>query len=323
MIIFGQGAIRCHPYVLKEMLATQEEDQNQALRDFDAALIAHLGFTLSNTARSLFLGLTKARWVRPPVSGPSRYYYQQLTRMSSALAFVSDVAMLVLGGSLKRKEKLSGRLADVLSQLYLASATLKRFEDDGQPFSDLPLLQWSCENALRIMQQSLDKFIINFPNRPVAWLLRRIVFPLGKTYSGPTDNSGHKAADLLLNPSTARDRLTAGLYLPDTEQYRLSEPMSRLEYALERVIDAEAAEKILRNAIREGKVAPLTREQQIRQALELNLIDNEQAQLLSTADAARREAIMVDDFTAEELVPHQSSQFEDEQPSKPSAKECA
>jgi acyl-CoA dehydrogenase len=154
-------------------------------------------------------------------------------------------------------------------------------------------------------------------------LLRRIVFPLGKTYSGPTDNSGHKAADLLLNPSTARDRLTAGLYLPDTEQYRLSEPMSRLEYALERVIDAEAAEKILRNAIREGKVAPLTREQQIRQALELNLIDNEQAQLLSTADAARREAIMVDDFTAEELVPHQSSQFEDEQPSKPSAKECA
>jgi acyl-CoA dehydrogenase len=323
MIIFGQGAIRCHPYVLKEMLAAQEEDHDKALRDYDAALIAHLGFTLSNTARTLFLGLTKARWVRPPVSGASRNYYRQLTRMSSALAFVSDVAMLVLGGSLKRREKLSGRLADVLSQLYLSSAALKRFEDDGQPYSDLPLLQYSCENALRIMQQSLDKFIINFPNRPVAWLLRRIVFPLGKTYSGPTDSSGHKAADLLLNPSTTRDRLTAGLYLPDAQQYRLNEPMSRLEYALDCVIEAEPAEKILRKAVRDGKLGALPREQQIRQALDLNLVDSEQAHALSTADAARREAIMVDDFTPEELKPQQSETAEEQPSSKPSEKECA
>ncbi|WP_455211224.1 acyl-CoA dehydrogenase [Kaarinaea lacus] len=322
MIIFGQGAIRCHPHVLKEILAAQQTDHTKALRDFDAALIGHLGFTLSNTARTLFLGLTKSRWVRPPVSGPSRYYYQQLTRMSSALAFVSDIAMLVLGGNLKRKESLSGRLADVLSQLYLASATLKRFEDDNQPFEDVPLLQWSCDNALRIMQQSLDKFIINFPNRPVAWLLRRIVFPLGKTYSGPSDLSAHKAADLILNPSASRDRLTAGLYLPDTEQYRLSEPMSRLEYALHCVMAAEPAEKVLRSALRDGKLTTSNREQQIRQAVELNIIDSEQAHLLATVDAARREAIMVDDFEPQALTPHRSAQANATNPS-PSAKECA
>ncbi len=322
MIIFGQGAIRCHPYVLKELLAAQQTDENKAVRDFDAAFTGHVGFSLSNTARTLFLGLTKARWVRPPVSGPSRYYYQQLTRMSSALAFVSDIAMLVLGGELKRKEKLSGRLADVLSQLYLVSATLKRFEDDNQPFADVPLLQWSCENALRIMQQSLDKFIINFPNRPVAWLLRRIVFPLGKTYSGPTDISGHKAADLILNPSAARDRLTAGLYLPDAEQYHLSEPMSRLEYALHCVIAAEPAEKTLRSALRNGKISETTREQQIRQALELNIINGEEANLLTTADAARREAIMVDDFEPQALAPQLSIQTGESNPPA-SAKECA
>jgi acyl-CoA dehydrogenase len=321
MIIFGQGAIRCHPHVLNEILAAQQTNDDKAIRDFDAALIGHLGFTLSNTARSLFLGLTKARWVRPPVSGPSRYYYQQLTRMSSALAFVSDVAMLVLGGNLKRKEKLSGRLADVLSQLYLTSAALKRFEDDKQPYSDLPLLQWSCENALRIMQQSLDKFIINFPNRPVAWVIRRIVFPLGKTYSGPTDISGHKAADLLLNPSAARDRLTGGLYLPDTEQHRLSEPMSRLEYALHCVVAAEAAEKTLRSAVRDGRIVATNREQQIRQALELDIITSEDANVLTTADAARREAIMVDDFEPQALVPR--SEAADEHTSTASAKECA
>ncbi|KPJ90320.1 MAG: acyl-CoA dehydrogenase [Gammaproteobacteria bacterium SG8_11] len=322
MIIFGQGAIRCHPYVLKEILAAQQTDQNKALRDFDTALIGHMGFTLSNMARTLFLGLTKARWVRPPVSGPGRYYYQQLTRMSSALAFVSDVAMLVLGGSLKRREKLSGRLADVLSQLYLTSAALKRFEDDKQPFEDVPLLQWSCENALRIMQQSLDKFIINFPNRPMAWLLRRIVFPLGKTYSGPTDLSGHKAADLILHPSTARDRLTAGVYLPDAEQYRLTEPMSRLEYALHCVIAAEAAEKTLRKALREGKLSAPNREQQIRQAVDLNIFNSEEAHLLATADAARREAIMVDDFEPQTLAPRNSVQANASN-SSPSAKECA
>jgi acyl-CoA dehydrogenase len=322
MIIFGQGAIRCHPYVLKEILAAQQTDEATAIRNFDEALIGHVGFTLSNTARSLFLGLTKARWVRPPVSGPGRYYYQQLTRMSSALAFVSDIAMLVLGGELKRKEKLSGRLADVLSQLYLVSATLKRFEDDNQPVADVPLLQWSCENSLRIMQQSLDKFIINFPNRPVAWLLRRIVFPLGKTYSGPTDSSGHKAADLVLNPSEARDRLTAGLYLPDPKQYRLSEPMSRLEYALHCVIAAEAAEKILRSTLRDGKITATIREQQIRQALELDLISGEDAHVLTTADAARREAIMVDDFESQALVPQRSAQTGERNPPA-SAQECA
>ena len=302
LIIFGQGAIRCHPYVLKEMLAAQQNDTPKTLRDFDAALTGHLGFTMSNAARSLFMGLTKARLVRPPVTGPSRYYFQQLTRMSSALAFVSDVAMLVLGGTLKRKEMLSGRLADVLSQLYLTSAALKRFEDDNRPAQDLPLLQYSCENALRIMQQSLDKFIINFPNRPIAWLLRRIVFPLGKTYSGPTDGLAHKAADLILKPGASRDRLTAGVYLPDVDATKTSEALGRLEFALRSVIAAEPAEKKLRQGLSAGKIYAVSRAEQIQQALELQMITDDEARLLTTADAARREAIMVDDFSKQELM---------------------
>lgn len=315
LIIFGQGAIRCHPYVLKEMLAVEESDSDKASKEFDAAFFGHLGFTMSNAVRALIMGLTNARLVRTPVNGPTRYYYQQLTRMSSAFAFVSDIAMLVLGGSLKRKEKLSGRLADVLSNLYLASATLKRFEDDKQPYADLPLVQWSCENTLRVIQQSLDKFIINFPNRPAAWLLRRIVFPFGKTYSGPTDIMGHKAADLILTPSETRDRLTNELFIPDQERYKTSEPLARLEYALHCVLAAETAERKLRTALRENKVVATQRERQIQAAEEQQIINSEEAQLLKTADAARREVITVDDFAKSDLAQQHNSQ--------PMAKECA
>ncbi|WP_455206040.1 acyl-CoA dehydrogenase [Kaarinaea lacus] len=320
LIIFGQGAIRCHPYVLKEMLAVREEDQCKASQDFDAAFIGHVGFSLSNAARSLFLALTKARFVKKPVDGPSGYYFQQLTRMSSAFAFVSDMAMLVLGGTLKRKEKLSGRLADVLSQLYLTSATLKRFEDDGRPPMDLPLLQWSCEYSLRVMQQSLDKFIANFPNRPVAWLMRRMVFPVGKTYTGPRDDLGHKAADLILKPSATRERLTLGLYLPNIEQYKNSEPLARLEYALQCVIEAEAAEKKLREVLRSQQLEAASRDEQIDQALQLQLINEDDAHLLKQADSARQEAIQVDDFSKQELGLRANTQPNVD---KDVAKECA
>lgn len=307
LIIFGQGAIRCHPYVFSEMTAAANQNPQQASRDFDNALFKHIGFTMSNGARALWLGITGARWVQSPVQGPGSYYFKQLTRMSSAFALVTDVAMLILGGSLKRREKLSGRLADVLSHLYLCSATLKRFEEQGRLADDVPLMQWSCEHSLRTMQQSLDRFLINFPNRMVGRVLRYLIFPRGKTYSGPVDVLGHKAADILLQPSAARDRLTAGVFLPDTDQVT-SDPIGRLEYALGCVIAAEAAEKILHAALKAKQITARDRPQQIAEALELKLIEPKDVDLINRADVAISEAVSVDDFTQEELRQHTASQ---------------
>lgn len=298
LIIFGQGAIRCHPFVFREMQAVATNDAD----DFDRAFIGHVGFAISNAARSFWLGLTGARFAASPVRGPSRHCFQQLTRMSAVFALVSDVALLVLGGSLKRREKLSGRLADMLSYLYLASAALKRFEDQGRPLEDIPLLQWVCEHALYEMQQSLNGILKNFPNRPVAWLLRRLVFPFGKPYSGPTDKLGHFCADVLLSPSEARERLTRGLYVP-TEK---GQALANLEYALALQVALEPLEKKVRAAVKNGELAPAVEAELWRQAHTKKVISDDEFAQWQVADAARGEAIAVDEFEKSALVCHSS-----------------
>jgi acyl-CoA dehydrogenase len=296
LIIFGQGAIRCHPYVFREMQAVANDDATE----FDRAFWGHVGFAMSNAARSLWLGLTAARLVTSPVRGSSRPCYQQLTRMSAAFALVSDAALLVLGGSLKRREKLSGRLADVLSYLYLASAALKRFEDQGRPPQDVPLLQWVCDHALYQMQHSLNGLLKNFPNRSVAWLLRRLVFPFGKPYAGPTDKLGHRCADILLSPSEARDRLTRGIYLP-TES---DQALARLEQALDLQIALVPLEKRLRAAFKSGELVASNEAALWQQAADKKVIDEQEFAQWRAADAARREAIKVDEFDKSALVCH-------------------
>ncbi|MCF6257147.1 MAG: acyl-CoA dehydrogenase [Gammaproteobacteria bacterium] len=296
LIIFGQGAIRCHPYVFREMQAVAENDA----AEFDRAFSGHVGFAISNAARSLWLGLSGARLAPSPVRGPSRRCYQQLTRMSAVFALVSDISLLVLGGSLKRREKLSGRLADVLSYLYLASAALKRFEDQNRPAEDLPLLHWVCEHALYEMQHSLDGLLKNFPNRPVAWLLRALVFPLGKPFSGPTDQLGHQCADLLLSPSDARDRLTRGLYIP-TEP---GQALANLEHALELQIALVPLEKKVRVAVKNGELSPAPEAELWQQAANKKVINDEEFTQWQAADAARLEAISVDEFDKAALACH-------------------
>ena len=318
LIIFGQGAIRCHPYILKEMESAKNTNAEEASIDFDHAFIGHVGFTISNALRSLWLGLTKAHLVRAPVSDDSACYYRQLTRFSSAFAFVSDMAMLTMGGDLKRREKLSGRLADVLSHLYLSSAVLKHYHDQGQQAEDLPLVRWWCETSLRTMQQSLDRFLINFPNRPVAWLLRRVVFPLGKDFTGPGDALGQQAANILLAPSAARDRLTNGVFLPIDGESNTNEPVGRLEYAMQSMIDAASAEKKLQTAIKSGAITRYAREEQIEQAVTLNVIDAAEAETLRKADEAQLEALKVDDFDPAELTRQSNINT-----AKPIAKESA
>ncbi|MEO6564718.1 MAG: acyl-CoA dehydrogenase, partial [Casimicrobiaceae bacterium] len=207
LIIFGQGAIRCHPFVLQEINATRETDRERASVAFDAALFGHVRFTLANFARTVVTGLTGSHFVRVPhdVAPSTRRYYQQLTRFSAALAFLADVSMGTLGGALKRKEKLSARLGDILSLMYLCSATLKRFEAEGRHDADAPLMHWAIWDAMFRIQGAFEGVISNFPNRVIATLLRRTVFPMGRPYAIPSDHLGHTVAQLLIGPSATRD----------------------------------------------------------------------------------------------------------------------
>lgn len=292
LIIFGQGAVRCHPYVLKEMQAAAERDAQRASVLFDQAFFGHIGFTVGNAVRALLHGVSGARLAQAPSqAGAERGYYRQLTRMSAVFALVADAAMLALGGSLKRKEKLSGRLADVLSQLYLCSAALKRFADQGRPEADLPLLRWSCDDALHQAQEALDALLRNFPNRVAAAVLRALVFPFGKPYAAPGDALGHKAASVLLEPSASRDRLTAGVYAPAD----LAEPLGRLDDALKKVIAAEAVEKKLRAALNAG-TSNGGDEALLREGVMRGVIGEDEARIVYDAIEARKGVIKVDDF---------------------------
>ncbi|HUX92149.1 MAG TPA: acyl-CoA dehydrogenase [Gallionellaceae bacterium] len=297
LIIFGQGAVRAHPYVLREIKAAHDPDRKSALLAFDAALWGHVSFSMSNAVRALVFGLTGGRGIDVPTEAPTRRYYQQLTRYSSAFAIAADVAMLVLGGSLKRKEKLSARLGDVLSQMYLCSATLKRFEDDGRPEADLPLLHWAMQDALHRIQEAFDGVLQNFPNRVAAWLLRRLIFPLGKCVMPPSDALGHQVATALMQPGAARDRLTAGMHIPKNEK----EAVGALEAALLSTLQCEPVQAIVAKARKEGRIKSRDELEQIAEAGKAGVINGEQVTMLERDYALRRKVIMVNDFDPSQL----------------------
>ena len=207
LIIFGQGAIRCHPFVLREMQAARGPDGERSVDEFDRALFGHLGFSISNAVRSLVMAVTYARFEGAPGTGPIKRYYQHIERFSASFAFATDVAMLSLGGYLKKKESLSARLGDVLSYLYLASMVLKHHHDAGSPREDQPIVEWACRDLLYRAQEQLHGFLRNFPNRLLAMLMRALVFPRGRTYSAPSDRLGAQVAELAMTPSAARERL--------------------------------------------------------------------------------------------------------------------
>ncbi|WP_341504207.1 acyl-CoA dehydrogenase FadE [Gallaecimonas sp. GXIMD4217] len=291
MIIYGQGAIRCHPYVLAELEAAQLGDEKKALGAFDKALFGHIGFAVSNGLRSLWMGLSGALLVSAPYRDETRRYYQQMTRLSSNLALLSDVAMGVLGGELKRRERVSARLGDLLSQLYLASAALKRFNDEGRQREDLPLLQWAVEDALYKLQLSLDELLTNFPNKVVGKLMRLVIFPFGLPLSRPSDKLDHKVARLLQTPCAARSRLGNGQYLTRVED----NPLGMLEQTLEDVLAAEPVFDKVAQAT--DKRRPFTNLDKVaEQGLELGVISEAEAELLRRTEKGRLRAINVDDF---------------------------
>jgi acyl-CoA dehydrogenase len=252
LILFGQGAIRCHPFVLKEMQAAHHPDARQGLVDFDKALFGHIAFTIGHAFGAFFKGLTGSHFVSAPsnVAPETRRYYQQLTRFSAAFAFLSDISMLVMGGELKRREKLSARLGDILSMLYLCSATLKRYESEGRQQADAPMMHWAIWDAMYKAQMAFDGVIANFPNKFIGRMLYRIIFPLGHPYDVPSDKIGHQVAKLLIEPSASRDRLTAETYLPKVE----TEAVGAVELALKATIEAEPIEAKIRAAEKEGKL---------------------------------------------------------------------
>ena len=297
LIIFGQGAVRAHPYVLKEIHAAQNQDNRRAVQEFDEAFFGHISFSLSNAVRSLVYGLTGGHIIGVPTEQPTKRYYQALTRYSAAFAFAADVSMLVLGGGLKRREKLSARLGDVLSQMYLCSAVLKRFEDDGRREEDLPLLHWGMQDGLYRIQMAFDSVLQNFPNRFAALLLRAMIFPLGQCRKPPSDQVGHQIAALLLKPGAVRDRLTAGMYISCDE----SDAVGALEAALASTLACEPLQAELEKARKAGKLKAYEELKQIAEARELGIIDAEQALQLERDYALRRKVIMVDDFAPEEL----------------------
>ena len=299
LIIFGQGAIRCHPYVLNEMAATREADPVKASVAFDAALWGHIGFVLSNVMRTLVMGLTGSHFVRVPdnVAPEMRRYYQQLTRFSAALAFLADVSMGTLGGALKRKEKLSARLGDVLSALYLCSATLARFEREGRQAADAPLAHWAIWDAMFKAQNAFEGVISNFPRPLISAFVRGMVFPLGRPYVVPSDQLGHEVAQLLIAPSPTRDRLTLPMFLGSDDE----DPVALIERALAATIATESVESKLKAAARAGAFdATLAPGEGIDElaarAVSAGVIDAREARTLVEQRALVAKVIRVDDF---------------------------
>ena len=297
LIIFGQGAMRCHPYVLRELNAAQDVDTERGLVDFDDALFSHIGYAISNAARSFFLALTHARFSKVPLSTPTHRYYQNINRYSAAFALATDFAMLTLGGKLKIKELLSARLGDVLSCMYLASTVLKHFENQGRRAADLPLVEWSIRTLMYHAQEQLHSFLRNFPNRPVAFLLRRTIFPRGRTYFSPSDDLGKKVVDLITKSGDSRERLSAQAFttlMPNN-------PLGLLQEALVLSEQMLPLEMRLRQAKKEGLIKSDYLGYQIDEATKAEVINTAEAVQLRDYHEKVSHLLSVDDFAADEL----------------------
>jgi acyl-CoA dehydrogenase len=290
LMIFGQGAIRCHPYVFPEMEAARTDD----LPAFDEALFKHIGFSINRAIRATTLGLTGARLAKSPVEGITAPYFRQLERFSAALAFVSDLTMGVLGGKLKFKERLSARLGDVLSQLYIASAVLKYFIHHGQKAEDEAHMRWALDNCLYEIARAFDEFLRNFPVRPAAWIMRRVVFPVGNWHAPVSDELNATVAGQLMQQTPLRDRLTWLVFRNGGPH----DPVGRVEKAWNLLQKAEPPFlKYYRMMVKEELAGEDTADR-LADAVNRKLLTREEADLVAEFDKARVDVIQTDHFTA-------------------------
>ena len=311
LIIFGQGALRCHPYVRHEMDVVATQEGNVLVR-FDALLKAHIGYTLRNTVRSLVIGLTGARWIRVPVKGKSARWVRQLTRGSSHLALWSDIMMLILGAKLKRYERISARLGDVLSHLYLASTAVKYFHDHGEPADEEHYVNWVVRYCLAQTHEAFDDLFANFPmrgwhGRLLAQLLRKLCFPWGapRSWRKPSDALEQQLAQHTMVPSKSRDRISFGCYLEADPEGAVT----RMERTLQNLTTAAPVQKKLQQAVRHGLITPgLDWETQLQMACQHSILTRQEASLLRECEQDRWDALQVDEFP---LEPTQSSTIEE------------
>ncbi len=297
MMIFGQGAIRCHPYVLKELEAANLPDAKERIDQFDHLLFAHMGYSVRNAVRSLVLGLSFGRFAAVPRDRRTAKYYQKLSRYSASLAFISDIAMLTFGGKLKQKEHISARLGDVLSQLYICSAMLHRYEAIDRPAADQPILAWAFHDAIYKIQRALRQVVDNFPNPWLKAMLTVVIFPLGLRERAPGDRLTHRVAQLLLAPSETRNRLTNGVYTTAHS----GNPVGMMEQALPQIIATEPLERKMLKALKSGQVTGITWEDQLAQVVAMGGLTDAEASLLQSSRILTQEIIAVDEFDSVDL----------------------
>jgi acyl-CoA dehydrogenase len=288
LMIFGQGAIRCHPHLLAEMQALADPDRERALTDFDKAFWAHVSDSLKTVGRACWRSWTRGRFAPRPDVDVADKHYRQLSRYASVLAFLADISLLAVGGTLKRKEMLSARLGDILSELYLLSAVLKRFEDEGRVEADQALVDYCMAEGLKTIETSIDGIIANFPSRSLSWLLRAVVPRDSKRRVGPTDALTRRCAELVTGRSETRERLTSGLYL-GAEQGGV--------VLVERAFRLVHETKPIRRRLHQAKITDWNT------ARSGGLLSAAEAAALQAADDAVHQAIMVDDFAPADLKP--------------------
>ncbi|MFT4604595.1 MAG: acyl-CoA dehydrogenase [Rhodothermales bacterium] len=295
LMVFGQGAIRCHPYVLKEVNAIETRD----VAAFDLAFWGHVGHVGRNMVRALLLSLTRGRLAGSPVSGPTAKYYRKMAWASATFAFWADIALATLGGTLKRKEKLTGRFADIFSWLYLGSAVLRRYEAEGRRKEDLPMVQWSMEYALNEMQTAFDGLFDNMTVPGLTWLVHGPISAwsrFNRLTSAPSDDLGHKVAKIIQTPGEQRERMFSGVHIPKDEL----RPVRRLETALEACAKADDLSRQLRKAVKAGKIERGAPGAMVSAAVAAGLISAEDGKLLERAEILREDTIQVDAFTKAE-----------------------
>jgi hypothetical protein len=293
-MIFGQGATRCHPYVLKEMEAAANPDEAAGRKAFDELLFKHMGHAIKNKLGALSAALTSSKFVSTGRNGVLNSYYQDLTRMSRALAFSTDTAMLTLGGDLKRKELISARLGDGLSYLYLASAALKKFVDEGELKEDLPFVEFSLQHCLYQAAHSLEAVYRNFPNKVAGMGLKAVVFPLGNRFKQPTDKLTLKIAKLMMIPGAQRDRLTNLCYVGEKEE----DAVGIMERAFIAMYGVKDIEKKITDAIKAGKISKKAAlADKLDTALSMKILTQSEVEQVKAADKLRYKAIQVDHFS--------------------------
>ena len=273
-------------------------------RDFDKALFSHIGYTISNAVRAFMLAVSGGLATSIPVRGPTARYFRQLTRMSAAFALIADSVLVTLGGRFKFKETLSGRLADALIHLYMGSAVLKQFEDDGRPEQDFALLQWAMDDCLYTIQSSLRGVLENFPVPLLGGVIHLIAFPLGHSYKRPPDHVGKKIARLLMSENTARDRLIDGVYFSDE-----NDASGKVNTAFHLVLDSAKAEQAIRTALQET-VTVDNYVELVKRAVESGVITEEQATRVRLAQEATARVIAVDDFPRSKIEGEKEAMFQ-------------